>query len=365
MDKKSEVNEIVKTNTISTKKTKRKENLLSGADLVDLVLGGGFPYGIVNIVGDSSSGKSFLSGEFIAKALFSAKDGIEWFYDDVEKGYKFNTPKLYGLDILNKGLLPQKKRSHTIEDFENNLQDILDKKEKGKPFIYVLDSFDALTTEDEMKHRKKKIASRKKKKEDSDTDTKENGSYNLSKQKENHAIFRTRVREIEENNMILIAVSQVKEKIGVSFGAKTYRTGGKSLDFYPNIVFWLAEVERYMKQGRPVGICVKVRGTKTRNDKPFRTCFIDILFDYGIDNVSSNLKFLYDLKTGLGKDIKKIEKKEPWLAWDNKDYTYLELLAHIEDNDLEEELKIRTAQKWNDIEKEISSDNRKRKWGNI
>ncbi|MCP4763003.1 MAG: hypothetical protein GY870_14590 [archaeon] len=359
MDKKSNVEDIVKESKKPARKKKLKGNIPIGSDLADLVIGGGMPYGIVNIVGDSSSGKSFLSGELLAMAYHSFNKEIEWFYDDVEKGYRFNTKKLYDMDILNGGFLKQKKRSHTIEDFETNLQEIIDGKDPNKPFIYVLDSFDALTTDDEVAHRKKKLSDRKKKKED-DTEKKEKGSYNLSKQKENHAIFRTRVREIEENKIILVVVSQVKEKIGISFGAKLYRTGGKSLDFYPNVVLWLAEVEKYIKKDRPVGVCVKVKGTKVRNDKPFRTCYVDLLFDYGIDNLSSNLKFLYDLKTGLGKDTKSSKKK---LKWDEEELTLQELIQFIEDNNLEDELKKRTLQKWNDIEQEISSDNRKKKWG--
>lgn len=363
----SDIKETVKAvRTVAKKKvkeTKLKGNIPSGSDLIDKVLGGSFPFGIVNIVGDSSSGKSFLSGECLAKAFHLFKGEMDWFYDDVEKGYRFNTKKLYNMDILNGGFLKQTKRSHTIEDFERNLQYILEKKDPKRPFVYVLDSFDALTTEEEIAYRKKKLKSRTKKEDDdeSSSNKKEAGSYNLSKQKENHAIFRTRVREIEENNILLIVVSQVKEAIGISFGRKLYRTGGKSLDFYPNIVFWLAEAEKYKKQKRAVGICVKVQGQKTRNDKPFRECYVDLLFDYGIDNVSSNLKFLYDLKTDKGKD-KAIVTKGEAVEWEGEKYSFDEIIVYIEDNNLEDELKKRTLEKWDQIEAEISSDHRKSKW---
>lgn len=358
----SEIKDLVKEVEVEAKKRTRpkiiKGNVHTGSDLINLVLGGGFPYGIVNIVGDSSSGKSFLSGEFIAMATHSLNGEVDWFYDDVEKGYRFNTKKLYNLDILNGGFYKQEKRSHTIEDFEIKLRTIIEKKDPNRPFIYVLDSFDALTSRDEIKFRKKKAVESKKESAGEDTSN-ETGSYNLSKQKENHAIFRTLVREIEENKIILIVVSQVKEKIGVMFGAKYYRTGGKSLDFYPNVVFWLSEVERYMKRDRPIGICVKVLGTKTRNDKPFRSCFVDLLFDYGVDNISSNLKFLYDLKTKLGKDTKDSKNK---IKWEGEEYIFDDLVAYIEQNNLETELLNRTIEHWDEIERSISNDHRKRKW---
>ncbi len=357
------VSEIVTESKKQATKKQLKGNITTGADLINLVIGGGYPFGIANVVGDSSSGKSFLSGEAIAAAYHTyGKNNFQWFYDDAEKGYKFNSKKLYGIDILNDGFMSQKRRSNTIEDFERNLEHVITKKDPAMPFIYVLDSFDGISSEGEIKYRKKKMKASEKEEEEEDDgkEKKEAGSYNLSKQKENHAIFRTRVRELEENNILLIVISQVKEKIGVMFGAKYYRTGGKSLDFYPNIIFWLAEVERYTKKDRPIGACIKIQGTKTRNDKPFRFCFVDMLFDYGVDNISSNLRFLYDLKTKLGKDTKKV--KESSFDWDGASYSFDNLIAHIENENLENELLKRVKLKWDEIEESISNDHRKRKW---
>lgn len=333
---------------------KLKGNLPTGVTLIDLVIGGGFPYGFVNIIGDSSSGKSFLSGEIIAAAFHKlGKDRFDWFYDDAEKGYKFNSEKLYGMDIIGGGFLPPKRRSNTIEDFERNIQEIIDKKDPRKRFIYVLDSFDSITSDDEIKFKNKKL----KASVGGDDDGESAGSYGLSKQKESHSFFRTKIRELEEHKIVLIIVSQVKEKINVSFGKKLYRTGGKSLDFYPNVVFWLAEVEKYRKKDRPVGICSKVQATKSRNDKPFRECLVDMVFDYGIDNVASNINFLFDLKTDGNRDKKKLN-----CLWNKKEYTREELIKHIEKNNLEEELAEKVIEKWNAIEDSISSSGRKSRW---
>ena len=357
--------EEVKKEAKSKKKKKKKlrGNAPSGMDLVDLVIGGGYPYGYINIVGDSSSGKSFLAGEFIAMCYHHfGKNGFDWFYDDAEKGYRFNSQKLYGIDILNDGFLNQKKRSHTIEDFERNIYHIIEKKEPKRPFVYVIDSWDSLTSEAELAYREKKRKSKKKDSNEEESGKKESGTYNLAKQKEGHAFFRTTIQDIEENNIILVIISQVKEKIGISFGRSLYRTGGKALDFYANIVFWLAQAEIYKKKKRAVGFCMKVQGTKTRNENPFRECYVDLLFDYGVDNISSNLKFLYDLKTDKGKDSDKARKGTIELEWDGEIYKMKDLIKFIEDNDLENELKQRVVDKWNEIEESISSKHRKRKW---
>jgi RecA/RadA recombinase len=354
--------QIKKTSKKRIKEKILKGNISTGADVFDLTIGGSYPYGLVNLIGDTSSGKSFLAGEIIANAYHKfGKNKFDWFYDNAETGYRFNSEKLYGFNILDDGFMGQSNRSNTIEDFERNIYRITKKKDPKIPFIYVLDSFDGISSEGEIKFRQKKIKERGKNKENLDEDPEDNkkdkGSYNLAKQKENHAIFRTSIRELEENNILLVVISQVKEKIGITFGAKLYRTGGKALDFYPHIICWLAEAQKYEKKGRPVGVCVKVKATKTRNDKPFRTCLVDLVFDYGIDNISSNINFLFDLKTATKKDKQSLK-----CEWEGEEFSRDSLIKFIEDNNLEEELKEKVIEKWNAIEESISSKDRKSRW---
>lgn len=347
-------------------------NFPTGADLIDLVLGGGYPYGFSNIVGDSSSGKSFLAGEAIASTFHKIfpdaidpegnldkkkvnKNKFDWFYDDAETGYRFNSEKLYKFNILNYGFFKQEKRSNTIEDFERNIYKIIETKRPSTKFIYVLDSFDSITSDDEIAFKEKKLKSAA---EAKGKDKKAKGSYNLAKQKEGHAFFRSFIRKLQENRISLIIVSQVRENIGFSFGKTYYRTGGKALDFYANVIFWLAEIEKYYKKDRAVGICTKVQARKSRNDKPFRECLLDLVFDYGIDSVASNINFLFDLKTkDRGRDKEKLI-----CEWDGEDFERAKLIDHIEKSNFEPELARRTIEKWNDIEKKISSDGRKRRF---
>ena len=350
------VEEIVETSKKPARKRKKLQgNLNSGADLVNLVLGGDLTYGFVNIAGDSSSGKSFISGECIAANYHLKNGNLQWFYHDAEDGYKFDTQKLYNMDILGGGLLKQSKSERTIESFERNLNEVIAKKDPDVPFIYVLDSFDSLTSHAELD----KLSKNRKKKEGE----KKEGSYALDKQKFMHQIGRTYVSLLQEHKICVIIVSQVKENVDAGmYGPKHYRTGGKALDFYPNIIFWITEAEKYTKQNRAVGICSKVLGKKVRNDKPFRHCYIDILFDLGVDNLVSNLKFLYDYKTDRGKDKTAVNVVNN-MKWDDKTFDDLDhLVQYIEDNDLEQEVLKRTQEKWHQIDEEISSNHRKKKW---
>lgn len=310
----------------------------------DLSIGGGLPIGqISNIVGDSSSGKTFLACEIIAAAKSILGDKLEWFYDDVENRFSFDTKKLYGFDFIKKG----QTNSYTIEDFSSNLKSRLEKLKEGKVLIYVLDSFDALSSEAELKR---------------DDKEKEAGTYNLEKVKKLGEFFRLRAKEIKNKNCILIIISQVRENIGAMFGAKYYRTGGKALDHWASLIVWLAEVERHKKKNLTYGITTKCKVTKVGNPKPFRECFIDIIFDYGVDNITGNLLYLYDMYTDRGKRKEKFEKETFKWGDSSHEYSFKGMVEHIEKNNLEEELCLKVKDKWEENESIVSSKNRKERW---
>lgn len=320
----------------------------TGITLWDLVNGGGLPWGkMINIIGDKSSGKTIISSEFIATANKSintkkSKKKVKWFYDDAEAGYSFNSQHLYGIDIV----APDSDCSDTLEDFQLRLERMIDEVKEDEYLIYVIDSFDSLTTDEELETYDKKMKAYEKNSKD------KTGSYGTSKSKNTSQFFRVIKRKLKNKNCLLIIVSQVRENIGVSFGAQYRRTGGKALDFYAAQVIWLAEAQKHKKMDRAYGITIKAKNTKNKIGKPFRECYIDIVFDYGVDNISSSIKFLYDLKTDGGKDIEGINKKA--LEWDGKDFKFRQLIRHIEQNNLEIELQNRVIEMWNTIEDKAS-----------
>lgn len=342
--KKTEVEQVVsqveeKVATPRTKTVPRFELISSGSDVFDLVLGGGFPFGkIVNIIGDKSTGKTLLASEVIAQARKKYENTISWNYDDAESGYSFNTQLLYGFEIFHE----TQESSFTLEEFEMAVDSHLEKMKKEQYFIYILDSLDALTTEEEVERYAKRKKAHAEGKEIA-------GSYSLEKQKKLSEFFRLLRKKIDEKKCLLIIISQVRANIGVMFGAKYVRTGGKALDFYASQIIWLAETEKHERKGRAVGVTIKAKVTKNKIALPFRECFINLLFDYGVDNVSTNIDFLYDLKTDGGKS-----KGNERLNWDGALYTPKALIIHLEKNNLEGELTRRVQEKWQGIEEEIS-----------
>lgn len=316
----------------------------TGSDLLDLVAGGGVPWGkMINIVGDKSTGKTLLMSELIACAHRKYGERLRWHYDDAEAGYSFNSKEIWGLDIV----APDDECSDTLEDFQLNLERKINALKDDERLIYVLDSFDSLTSDSELEQYDKKMAAYKKGKKP------ESGSYGTSKSKGMSEYFRVMKRKIKNKKCLLVVVSQVRENIGVMFGAKYTRVGGKWLDFYAAQIFWLAEAEKHKKGDRHSGITIKARNTKNKIGKPFRECYIEVLFDYGVDNVMTSLMFLYDLKTDTGKNIGNIEKEK--LSWDDQEFTLRKLIRHIEQNDQEGLLREKIAAKWNDLEERAST----------
>ena len=330
----------------------------TGPDVLDLMLGGGgMQVGkMVNIIGDKSSGKSLLASEIIAAAFkkYGAKR-LKWRYDDAEAGYSFDSKRLYGLQIVDPDFTP----SYTIEDFRRNLDNELRKLREGQLLIYVLDCFDSLTTDAEVKHSKKK-----QKASEDGTDAK--GSYGTSKAKEMSEFFRLMRKDIKDKNCLLIIISQVRENIGVMFGEKYTRSGGKALDFYASILLWLAEVEKLYRRKTPAGVSIKARSKKNKQSKgnPFRECFFQMWFDYGVDNILSSLHYLYDLYTDKGK-LKTGKEDEDGgatvkkIKWDGKEMTVEHAIKYIELRNQEDVLLEKITKKWDDFQASIATKGRK------
>ena len=323
----------------AAKKPVKKEiprTFSSGSSLLNLVLGGGYPIGtMVNLVGDKSSGKTLLAMEAIAEARKIFGNKLQWFYDDVEAGFSFNSMDLYGFDLIN----DEDIHSITIEDFELNLHNKLNKLKDDEFLIYVVDSFDALTSAAEIKRaeeRRKAIEAGKEPK----------GSYGMEKQKFTSEFFRLQVKHIRDKNCLLVIVSQTRDNIGVMFGEKKRRAGGNALDFYASQILWLAESEKQKKKDIPVGITIKANAKKNKYGKPFRKCFVNMLFDYGID----------DIKTNMGKQSNKK------VIWNEKEYSPKGLVQFIEENNMEQELKYEVCKKWDELEIAISSKERKKRF---
>ncbi len=277
----------------------KDEDLLStGYAPLDVALSGktegGFGKGLfVFVVGDSSTGKSFITQTCLAEAAARPEfDEYEFVFDNIERGSLFNTRKFFGAAVADRMVPPngtrdKPKYSATIEDLYYTLDDRL---KAGKPFIYIVDSMDGLVPADDVEKFKEQKSAYKKGKQAS-------GSYGMAKAKANSSGLRMIVPELEKTGSILIVISQTRDNIGFGYETKT-RSGGKALRFYAHVEFWMSVKEKIKKTvlGKPrhVGNVVIVDIKKNRLTGWEGKVNMPFLKQYGIDDVGGCIDFLVE-----------------------------------------------------------------------
>lgn len=278
----------------------------SGSTTLDEVLGGGWAVGrIANVVGDRSAGKTLVATE--AAANFNELWPDEpIFYLEAEAAFDQEYAAAMGMPVEAVTFVEMfdddGNADNTVEFLFEHLQELIKARSEGamkfKKCLYVVDSLDALSD-------------RAEKERDNDK-----GSYGMGKQKKMSEMFRRIVAELEKAGITLLVISQIREKIGVTFGEKYTRSGGKALDFYCSQIVWLAEIGKIKRtvrrQERVAGVKVKAKCKKNKVALPFRECEYSIEFGYGIDNTTSCLEFLKSIDA-LG-ELKTVEVKKTAIA---------------------------------------------------
>lgn len=311
-----------------TQEEKDVSFISSGCRLLDLALGGGWAQGrIANIVGDKSTGKTLLCIEACANFIVKFPKG-KIFYREAEAAFDKSYAAALGMPVSK---IDFGQPLETVEDLFEDIAQVL-KRIKG-PALYICDSLDALTDRAELKR---------------DLDE---GSYGANKAKQLSQMFRRLVRKMENKDLTLIIVSQVRDKIGAMFGRKTTRSGGKALDFYASQVVYLAHIgTEYAKvrtTNRATGVNVRAKMDKNKVGLPFRECDFTITFGYGVDDLRACVAWLKQVKALGDADISKSVDPKAYAA---------ECMAEMDDKAYAAELKaVRRAvtERWFAMEKSI------------
>ncbi len=237
----------------------------SGCKLLDLALGGGWAQRrVINIVGDKSTGKTLLCIEAAANFARVHPEG-RIRYRESEQAFSKGYAATLGmpLDRVDFG-----EPVDTVEDIYEELD--YRSQHAEHPELYIVDSLDALSTRTEQK----RVIGK--------------SSFGTDKAKVMSELFRCCNSAAARANITVMIVSQERDKIGVMFGKKTTRSGGRALDFYASQVVWLAQIGRIKKavrtQERVIGIRVRANLDKNKVGTPYLQADFPILFNYGIDD---------------------------------------------------------------------------------
>lgn len=345
---KETVDEIVEETFSPPKIEKtRVEFLDSGSTVLNCAISGKGKHGgwargrVVNIIGDGSSGKTLLALEMGARCFYRLDKNPETFpkvkklyivYNNAEGVMDFPIEEMYGkkfFDAVEWIQIP------TIEAFGRDYTRRVENLKEGEFLLYIVDSMDTLVSEDA--HERFLKAAEK--------DIPEEGSFGMEKQKYSGKFFGNLCAIGKDKDVTLVIISQVRENIGVTFGKKYRRAGGKSLDFFTHQCVWLAVKSQLKKtirgETRTYGIQVKAKLERSKVSKPFREADFIILFDYGVDRVLSDVIYLY------GEKDKKMEFNGEVFPTQEK------LVSYIESRKMEDVLSDMVEKKWNEIEEGI------------
>jgi RecA/RadA recombinase len=264
---------------------------LLNAALSDSVAGGYGAGRVVNMIGDSSAGKSMLALTGMAEMANDSRfDDYVLLYDGVEPP-DFDIRRLFGTklrDRLEAGHqyvaeacgLEEYYPPETIQQYYGRMLQLL---EGDQPVFAVLDSFDAITTTEELA-RANDMAKGK-----------ETGSYKMEKARWASEILRVLSRKIENTGSAIVIVSQTRDNIDpIGFQKKT-RAGGKALEFYACHIFWLAKAGNIPAPNKmKIGSKVLAKTTKNKLTGKWRDVQFPIYYQIGVDDIGSAVDYLVD-----------------------------------------------------------------------
>lgn len=320
------------------------------------------------LVGDSTSGKTWLSLSCFAEAMLnkSFKD-YRLIFDDVEGGALMDIEHYFGKEVARRMEPPAVRKgrpvfSDTIESFYFNIMSAI---EQGEPFIYVLDSQDAL---DSKAARKKLLEQREAHTEGKDA----KGSYGDGKAKYHSEKLRTILSGVKKLRSILIIIGQTRDNLGFGFEPKT-RSGGRALKFYATLEIWTSVGRKLKKRvrgtPRTVGAVCLAEVKKNRVSGKVgkdRQVEIPIYYNLGIDDVGSCVDYLiaegHWRKVKKKKDGEEREEKKP--IYDATELLFQgtrgQIIGHIEEEGLEGKVRQLTAKLWQEIETECLPQRKRR-----
>lgn len=304
----------------------------TGSTLLDLAISGGrfreggIPFGVmVEIFGPAGSGKTVLLCEMAGNV--SERHGSVKFYDPEARINK-QFAKLFGMDLAT--------ADYSIPDTIPELFKPIREWKPTPPAIICADSLAALSTDLEM-------------------NGKDGDKMGMRRAKEFSEELRKTCRIITQENFLLVCSNQVRVNQDAGpYGQKYVSPGGEAIGFYSSLRLRVNKPSKGKDEVKIKGvdvtrvthIDVEVEVFKSSVWKPYRTAPITIYFDYGIDDIRQNLKFI---KKYSGLKFYSLDGEKLAISLEDA-------IKEVEDNGMERQLKEEVIMLWNDIESKFKVD---------
>jgi hypothetical protein len=127
------------------------------------------------------------------------------------------------------------------------------------------------------------------------------------------------------------------------FGPQYTRAGGKALDHYASVIYWLKEVGKITTdKGINQGIEVEVLIDKNKVGSRYNKLSFNVLHGYGVDNFGSAVNFLWD--TGG------FNKNGNYIVWNDKNIYRNALIEEAANNEITaQQLKNKLQKHWDSL----------------
>lgn len=319
--------------------------LSTGCTILDLSISGGYPGGfaagrISHIYGPESSAKSVLVAEPMGSAQ---RQGGRAYMVDAENTFDFSRAGLFGLNVnenfdivssTDSTFSKEPPEQIVIEDlfdlyFQKAIED--SKADSSCPYAVGIDSLSAIPSREEME--------------------KELGSgYGTTRAKMLSAGFRQKIWKLSRCNLALIFIDQTRDAVGSMYKASTV-SGGNALKFYASTRLHVNTESKILnKHKKVVGINVHFKVEKNKIAPPHKEGSFRLLFDYGIDDIGTNLMWLKN------NDPDYPGSKGSWFAVPSvvKKFNSLDVaVTYVEDHNLEKKVIKHVVSVWNVIHARI------------
>ena len=304
--------------------------LSTGCTILDLAIAnqlpGGFAGGrISHVYGPESSAKSVLAQEPLGSAQ---RQGGEAWFADAEFTLDLQRAGLFGLTVTDPDTFHYHNPASIEELFDTQIKAALKgRKIDSPPGAFSVDSLSALPSKAELE------------------DGLEKTGFGMTRAKQMSRAFRKFILPLSQANLALIFIDQTRDDVGNPFNKYTV-SGGNALKFYASTRV-LLEHKGVVKNAskKVIGVKIGFKVAKNKVAPPFREGTFVLMFDYGIDSVSTNLEWLRENSTEDTKD------KGSWYTFGDRKVGpgIVKASISVEDENLEAELEQAVWDRWKEV----------------